>query len=134
MVWQVQQLGQSLSWLLLRGPWDGSHDGTFNPDQLKERISSFGLPLIQLSALDWPEPETVASEKVSEQGELSVPTTPVEPEETGKNQQGSTLDGEVLGANDLPSGVTEAHGEQTESRGSEQSEPHETAEASPGGQ
>ena len=133
MVWQVQQLGQSLSWLLLPGPGDDSQDGTFNADQLKERISSFGLPLIQLSALDWPEPETVASEEISEQGELSVPTTPVEPEKTGKNQQGSTLDGEVLDANDLPSGDAEAHGEQTESRGSEQSEPNETAEASPGG-
>ena len=133
MVWQVQQLGQSLSWLLLQGPWDNNQDETFNADQLKQKISSFGLPLIQLPALDWSEPETTVSEEVSEQGELSVSATPVEPEKTGKNQQGSTLDGEVLDANEFPSGDPEAHGEQTESRGSEQSEPNETAETSPGG-
>ena len=133
MVWQVQQLGQSLSWLLLPGPWDNNQDETFNADQLKQKISSFGLPLIQLPALDWSEPETTVFEEVSEHGELSVSATPVEPEKTGKNQQGSTLDGEVLDANEFPSGDPEAHGEQTESRGSEQSEPNETAETSPGG-
>ena len=125
-VWQVQQLGQSLGWLLLPGSWDDTRDSEFNADQLKKRISSFGLPLIRLSTLDW-------NWSGPDQGELSVPTCPVEPEETGENQQGATLDGEVLETNDLPGSDTEAHGEQTESRRSEKSEPNETAEASPGG-
>ena len=133
-VWQVQQIAQSLSWLLVPGPWNDCRDRDFNADQLRERISSFGLPLIQLSLspLDWSGPETVAPEGITEQATRSISTTPVEPEKTGEKQQSSALDGEIPESNDFTGCNTEAHGEQTETRRSEQSEPDDSTEPSPG--
>ena len=56
-VWQVQQLVQAI--LLLAS--EGQHDEPTEPldaEQIKSERSSFGLPLLRLQPLNWPEPAT----------------------------------------------------------------------------
>jgi len=56
-VWQVQQLVQAI--LLLAS--EGKHDEPTEPldaEQIKSERSSFGLPLLRLQPLNWPEPAT----------------------------------------------------------------------------
>ena len=140
-VWQLQQLIQASVWLI----WDddgvasdSSGDGT---DLLMQR-TSFGLQVLQLEPLVWPDPPparpapnsttTSATAEVPEDTSVSTAVA-VEPDEAGEEDESPGLDPEVAEVDSLSSGESEGHGEQAESGGSEQGEPEGTTETPPGG-
>lgn len=93
MVWQVQQLSQALGWLLpLRSQLDqaasAENTAEHNPITADQQHTSFGLQILRLNRLAWPEPAAKptqeptpqpppASEPVSEE---PVPEEPVSTE------------------------------------------------------
>ena len=60
-------------------------------------------------------------------------SVPVEPEQSGAEQESTTLDTEISQIDSVAGGSTEDHGEQAEASGSEESEPDEPSEPTPGG-
>ena len=60
-------------------------------------------------------------------------TAAVEPEQIAEEEESTPLDPEVGDLDAVASGGTEAHGEQSQARGSEQREPDQTPESPPGG-
>ena len=99
-VWQLQQLGQAGRLLLM-----GAGEAALYPaEQLSSERSSFGLQLLQLAPLDWPEaapkptatpeptPETQRSRQpnhLRNRQRRRAGTTAVEPEQRGAEDQGS---------------------------------------------
>ena len=57
----------------------------------------------------------------------------VEPEQSGKDQESTSLDAEVVEGDAVAGGEAEQHGEQPESSGGEESDPNQTPESTPGG-
>ncbi len=106
-VWQMQQLGQALR-LLLMGAGETAE---YPAEQLNSERSSFGLQLLQLAPVDWPEaaPKPMATpERTPEPtthpaaepspepaAETAIGTTAVEPEQRGAEDQGPTLDADI---------------------------------------
>ena len=60
-------------------------------------------------------------------------SVPVEPEQSGEEQESTALDTEISQIDSVAGGSTEGHREQTEASGSEESEPDEPPEPTPGG-
>ena len=145
-VWQLQQLIQASVWLIRDDDGvasDSSGDGT---DLLMQR-TSFGLQVLQLEPLVWPDPppappapnnstttssSTSATAAVPEATSVSTAVA-VEPDEAGEEDESPGLDPEVAEVDSLSSGESKGHGEQAESGGSEQGEPEGTTETPPGG-
>ena len=144
-VWQLQQLIQASVWLIRNDDGvasDSSGDGT---DLLMQR-TSFGLQVLQLEPLVWPDPpparpapkstttssSTSATAAVPEATSVSTAVA-VEPDEAGEEDESPGLDPEVAEVDSLSSGKSEGHGEQAEAGGSEQGEPEGTTETPPGG-
>ena len=197
-VWQGQQLVQAI---LLLSSGDRSDESTepWDSQRLKNDRSSFGLQLLRIPLLNWPESspneettptpepepipvtEVVNPEKKAEETDesseedLDAPEseegTPevmqedsteedsteedvtvlndasleeqesisstaaiaVEPEQSGKDQESTSLDAEVVERNAVAGGEAEQHGEQPESSRGEESDPNQTPESTPGG-
>ncbi len=199
-VWQGQQLVQAI---LLLSSGDRSDESTepWDSQRLKNERSSFGLPLLRIPLLNWPEsssneettptpepepepipvteavnPENKAEETdetseedldapESEEGtpevmeedvteedsteenvtvlndasleeQSSISSTAaiaVEPEQSGKDQESTSLDAEVVEGDAVAGGEAEQHGEQSEPSGGEESDPNQTPESTPGG-
>ncbi len=200
-VWQGQQLVQAI--LLLSGG-DRSDESTepWDSQRLNNDRSSFGLPLLRLQPLNWPEPaaapepaaeprpepeptpesepipateavnpeskaedtdetseedpdapksekrtpevmeKDVTEEDVTElndaslEEQASITSTAaiaVEPEQSGKDQESTSLDAEVVEGDAVAGGEAKQHGEQPESSGGEESDPNQAPESTPGG-
>ena len=192
-VWQGQQLVQAIL-LLSGGARSDESTEPLDSQRLKNERSSFGLPLLRIPLLNWPEsssneettptpepepipvteavnpenkaeetdetsgedPEAPASEEVTpevmeedltEEGmtvlndasleeQASITSTAaiaVEPEQSGKDQESTSLDAEVVEGDAVAGGEAEEHGEQPEPSGGEESDPNQAPESTPGG-
>ena len=153
-VWQVQQLAQAGSLLLGLGKTESASEAIFTTEMLRQQRTSLGLQLLQLPRLSWPAPEQSSSldaeitedrsiaDDNTEVDKTEIESTPepeasvagaVEPEESGEQEESSTLDAEVTDIDDIAAGEPEGHGEQAETSGGKQSEPDEPSEPPPGG-
>ena len=140
-VWQLQQLVQAVL-LLLTGEGETA---AYSAEQLNSERSSFGLQLLQLAPLDWPEaapkptPEPTtqpAPEPTPEpepEPESVLGAAAVEPEQGGEEDQGPALDADISEIDSTAGGETEEHGEEPEPGRGEESEPEGTPEPTPGG-
>ena len=157
-VWQVQQLAQAGSLLLGLGKSDSASEAIFTTEMLRQQRTSLGLQLLQLPRLSWPAPEQSSSLDAeipedhstaddntefdkTEVDKTEIESTPepevsvagaVEPEQSGEQEESSTLDTEITEIDDVTAGEPEGHGEQTETSGGKQSEPDEPSEPPPG--
>jgi len=123
-VWQLQQLVQAVLLLSGASSADDSETG-WDAQRLQNEHSSFGLQLLQLQPLIWPEPEPALSD--------STVTVAVEPEQSGEEDESPALDPEIGQSDRVSSGETEEHGEETEPGRREESEPDQSPESTPGG-
>jgi len=143
-VWQIQQLVQAIP-LLSAGELETAGSDSWNAQRLGEERSSFGLQLLQLAPLEWPEvsaPPKPAPEPESEpdpepetdaSGAVVSTAVAIEPEQQGEEQESPSLDAEVVEGDAVAGGEAEEHGEQPESSGGEEGEPDQTTESTPGG-
>ena len=152
-VWQVQQLAQAGSLLLGLGKTESASKAIFTTEMLRQQRTSLGLQLLQLPRLSWPAPEQSSSldaeipedrstaDDNTEFDKTEIESTPepeasvagaVEPEQSGEQEESSTLDTEITEIDDVTAGEPEGHGEQTETSGGKQSEPDEPSEPPPG--
>ena len=152
-VWQVQQLAQAGSLLLGLGKTESASEAIFTTEMLRQQRTSLGLQLLQLPRLSWPAPEQSSSldaeitedrsiaDDNTEFDKTEIESTPepeasvagaVEPEQSGEQEESSTLDTEITEIDDVTAGEPEGHGEQTETSGGKQSEPDEPSEPPPG--
>ena len=157
-VWQVQQLAQAGSLLLGLGKTESASEAIFTTEMLRQQRTSLGLQLLQLPRLSWPAPEQSSSLDAeipedrstaddntefdkTEVDKTEIESTPeqeasvagaVEPEQSGEQEESSTLDTEITEIDDVTAGEPEGHGEQTETSGGKQSEPDEPSEPPPG--
>ena len=79
------------------------------------------------------EPEDIGANVADESTVAATASVPVEPEQSGEEQESTTLDTEISQIDSVPGGSTEDHREQPEASGSEESEPDEPSEPTPGG-
>ena len=134
-VWQLQQLVQA-ALLLLTGEGETA---AYSAEQLNSERSSFGLQLLQLAPLDWPEaaPKPTATPEPTPEPEPEPESVPgaaaVEPEQGGEEDQGPALDADISELDSTAGGETEEHGEEPEPGRGEESEPEGTPEPTPGG-
>ena len=134
-VWQLQQLVQAVL-LLLTG---AGETAAYSAEQLNSERSSFGLQLLQLAPLDWPEaaPKPTATPEPTPEPEPEPESVPgaaaVEPEQGGEEDQGPALDADISELDSTAGGETEEHGEEPEPGRGEESEPEGTPEPTPGG-
>ena len=132
-VWQLQQLVQAVLLLLT----EADETAAYSAEQLNSERSSFGLQLLQLASLDWPEAApkpTATPEPTPEPEPASVPgAAAVEPEQGGEEDQGPALDADISEIDSTAGGETEEHGEEPEPGRGEESEPEGTPEPTPGG-
>lgn len=152
-VWQVQQLAQAGSLLLGLGKTESASKAIFTTEMLRQQRTSLGLQLLQLPRLSWPAPEQSSSldaeipedrstaDDNTEFDKTEIESTPepeasvagaVEPEQSGEQEESSTLDTEITEIDDVTAGEPEGHGEQAETSGGKQSEPDEPSEPPPG--
>ncbi len=157
-VWQVQQLAQAGSLLLGLGKTESASEAIFTTEMLRQQRTSLGLQLLQLPRLSWPAPEQSSSldAEIPEDrstaddntefdktavDKTEIESTPeqeasvagaVEPEQSGEQEESSTLDTEITEIDDVTAGEPEGHGEQAETSGGKQSEPDEPSEPPPG--
>ena len=153
-VWQVQQLAQAGSLLLGLGKTERASEAIFTTEMLRQQRTSLGLQLLQLPRLSWPAPKQSSSldaeipedrstaDDNTEFDKTEIESTPepeasvagaVEPEQSGEQEESSTLDTEITEIDDVTAGEPEGHGEQTKTSGGKQSEPDEPSEPPPGG-
>ena len=106
-VWQLQQLVQAVLSLLM----GAGETAAYSAEQLNNERSSFGLQLLQLAPLDWPEaaPKPTAtpeptpdpvSQPVAEatpepSSKPDIEATAVEPEQDGEEDQSPALDADI---------------------------------------
>ena len=86
MVWQVQQLVQAAAQLLASGATAAPADSAFRADAVATQRTSLGLQLLNLPALEWPEPAV----KPSKQGADEAMNVEVESETDDSTDQAST--------------------------------------------
>ena len=79
------------------------------------------------------EPEDIGANVADESTVAAAASVPVEPEQSGEEQESTTLDTEISQIDSVAGGSTEDHREQAEASGSEESEPDEPSEPTPGG-
>ena len=129
-VWQLQQLVQAVL-LLLMG---AGETASYSAEQLNSERSSFGLQLLQLAPLDWPEAApkpTATPEPTAEPAtKPDIEATAVEPEQGGEEDQSPALDADISEVGSTAGGETEEHGEHPEAGRGEESEPESTPEPS----
>ena len=143
-VWQLQQLIQAGVWLIRDDDGAASDASGDNTDLLLQR-TSFGLQVLQLEPLVWPDPppagpapnSTTTSPSTSATAEVPEATSvstavAVEQDEAGEEDESPGLDSEVAEVDGLSGGESEGHGEQAEPGGGEEGEPEGTTETPPG--
>ena len=79
------------------------------------------------------EPENIGANVADESTFAAAASVPVEPQQSGEEQESTTLDTEISQIDSVAGGGTEGHREQAEASGSEESEPDEPSEPTPGG-
>ena len=142
-VWQLQQLVQAML-LLLMG---AGETAAYSAEQLNSERSSFGLQLLQLAPLDWPEaaPKPTAtpeptpeptSQPVAEATQEpatkpDIEATAIEPEQGGEEDQSPALDADISEIDSTAGGETEEHGEHPEAGRGEESESEISPEPTP---
>ena len=143
-VWQIQQLVQAIP-LLSAGALETAGSESWNAQRLSEERSSFGLQLLQLEPLAWPEvsappkpapepePEPDPEPETDASGAVVSTAVAIEPEQQGEEQESPSLDAEVVEGDAVAGGEAEEHGEQPQSSGGEEGEPDQTTESTPGG-
>ena len=139
-VWQIQQLVQAIP-LLSAGELETAGSDSWNAQRLGEERSSFGLQLLQLAPLEWPEvsappkpaPEPEPEPETDASGAVVSTAVAIEPEQQGEEQESPSLDAEVVEGDAVAGGEAEEHGEQPEPSGGEEGEPDQTTESTPGG-
>ena len=87
MVWQVQQLVQAATQLLASGATAAPADSAFHADAVATQRTSLGLQLLNLPALEWPEPAVMQSKQGAEEA-MNVEVA--EPETDDSTGQAST--------------------------------------------
>jgi hypothetical protein len=87
MVWQVQQLVQAATQLLASGATAAPTDSAFRADAVATQRTSLGLQLLNLPALEWPEPAVMPSKQGAEE---AVKVEVAEPETDDSTGQAST--------------------------------------------
>ena len=87
MVWQVQQLVQAATQLLASGATAAPADSAFRADAVATQRTSLGLQLLNLPALEWPEPAVMPSKQGAEEA-MNVEVA--EPETDDSTGQAST--------------------------------------------
>ncbi|QNI74478.1 low-complexity tail membrane protein [Synechococcus sp. NOUM97013] len=140
MLWQWQQLSQAI-WLLTRSDQAFENLQPMSEAELRDRTMSFGLNVLQLSALEWPTPQTPATaltpptsidseEPTADASEAAAPEladTAKEPEAVDPETSSSVSaeeDEPALDASDDSSTSSEAAAEPDNAK-QEQSEPEE---------
>ena len=137
MLWQWQQLSQAI-WLLTRSDQAFENLQPMSEAELRDRTMSFGLNVLQLSALEWPTPQTPATaptptsidseEPTADASEAAAPEladTAKEPEAVDPETSASVSaekDEPALDASDDSSTSSEAAAEPDKAK-QEQSEP-----------
>lgn len=162
-VWQVQQLVQACTWLItdqIQSDGDGSR---FSASELTQKRSSFGLQVLELQPLSWPDPVSRSSTSQPDDPSVSTAVTAepdqageenkgtdldaeiaeadpsvatavsIEPDQAAEESEGASLDTQVTELDAVPSGETERHGEEPQPSGGSESEPENPPEAPPGG-
>jgi len=122
LLWQWQQLCSSL-WLLTLSDDDVLAVEPLNDDQMRSSRISFGFGLLTLPTLRWASPNEGSG----------LGSGAVEPEQASKEDNSSDLDQQVTGDDGIPGTEPEGHDEETQTAGTEQSDPEETPESPPGG-
>ena len=79
------------------------------------------------------EPEDMGANVADESTVAAAASVPVEPEQSGEEQESTALDTEISEIDSVSGGSTEGHREQAEASGSKESEPDEPSEPTPGG-
>ena len=87
MVWQVQQLVQAATQLLASGATAAPTDSAFRADAVATQRTSLGLQLLNLPALEWPEPAVMPSKQGAEE---AIKVEVAEPETDDSTGQAST--------------------------------------------
>ena len=87
MVWQVQQLVQTATQLLASGATAAPADSAFHADAVATQRTSLGLQLLNLPALEWPEPAVMPSKQGAEE---AIKVEVAEPETDDSTGQAST--------------------------------------------
>lgn len=87
MVWQVQQLVQAATQLLASGATAAPTDSAFRADAVATQRTSLGLQLLNLPALEWPEPAVMPSKQGVEE---AIKVEVAEPETDDSTGQAST--------------------------------------------
>ncbi|MGB1622873.1 MAG: low-complexity tail membrane protein, partial [Synechococcus sp.] len=92
-VWQVQQLVQASTWLIT-DQITTEGDGTpFSTTQLMQERSSFGLQLLELPPLTWPDPAAKPSPDAPSVETPSVSAAvAIEPDQAAEESEGASLD------------------------------------------
>ena len=141
MVWQSQQLGQALWWLLFPADVELGSEESFDAVRLQKERSSFGLQLLNLQKLEWPvpaptqPPEPEPSPTTTEQQTAksnSARTSPIDPEQQTEENESTGLNAEIGELDESSSGGAKSHGEKAQTSGSKESEPKSTPEPTPG--
>ncbi len=84
MVWQVQQLIQSVALLLGSTATAASADSAFRADAVATQRTSLGLQLLNLPALEWPKPPVEPSKQGSDESMSVEDTEPKMDDSTGQ--------------------------------------------------
>ena len=116
MVWQVQQLFQAAALLLGSPATIATANSAFRADAVATQRTSLGLQLLNLPALDWPEPPVKAIKQEPEPEEtIGVQLTESETEDS--TDQASTdneaPDGEISADNPVTAAVSDEAGPET---------------------
>ena len=114
-LWQWQQLTQSL-WLLTRSDQELAQAPSLSEEQLQHERLCLGLSLLNM-------PELLTAP--------SSPATTINPKQPTSKEKRSDLNGDIGEGNNAPGGGTQAHRQQTDTGGSEESEPEHPPETPP---
>jgi hypothetical protein len=86
MVWQVQQLVQAATQLLASSATAAPADSAFRADAVATQRTSLGLQLLNLPALEWPEPAVMPSKQGAEEAIAAQPSDP-ELDDSSENEE-----------------------------------------------
>ena len=116
-IWQLQQLVQAATQLLGSTATDASTDSSFRADAVATQRTSLGLQLLNLPALDWPEPAAppVTPQPEAEQSKADVVEAPAEADSAVEAEEMDPGPNEAVGAETTESETDDSHGEATTS-------------------
>ena len=122
LLWQWQQVCSCI-WLLSRSDETLLAVEPLDDNQMRSSRTSFGFGLLTLPTLQW-QPSNEGS---------GLGSGAVEPEQASEENNSADLNQQVTGDDGIPGTEPEGHHEETQTAGTEQSDPEETPESPPGG-